>query len=59
MLKKFVGDEEQYVFRANQTRQIRTFFNWVTVTVTSRLQSIDPDDCPITSIEDLQGETNF
>lgn len=46
MLKRFLGSESGQVFRANEARQIKQFFRWVTMTVTARSRSVNPNAAP-------------
>lgn len=46
MLKRFLAHPEQRVFRAEDARRIRDFFRFVTMSVTARAQSVDPNRFP-------------
>jgi uncharacterized protein YegL len=46
MMKKFLANENAKVFRADEARQIRQFFRFVTMSVTSRRSSANPNDSP-------------
>ncbi len=56
MLQRFLNNSESRVFAAHETRQIKQFFRWVTMSVTQRLRSTNPDQ-PIglveTSLDDI------
>lgn len=43
MLRRFLNDSASRVFAAHEGREIRKFFRWVTMSVTSRSRSIAPD----------------
>lgn len=43
MLGAFVGTPEARVYRAHEARQIKQFFRWVTMSVTQRSRSANPD----------------
>lgn len=43
-LKSFLGDNEGRVFEAYEAREIKKFFRWVTMSVTSRSRSINPNN---------------
>lgn len=49
MLARFVNNDRVPVFEAHQARQIAQFFDWVTMSVTQRVQSGSPD-----SVEAMQ-----
>jgi uncharacterized protein YegL len=42
-LKAFLGDNEARVFEAHEAREIKKFFRWVTMSVTSRSHSSNPN----------------
>lgn len=42
-LTAFLADEEGRVFEAHEAREIRNFFRWVTMSVTSRSRSTNPN----------------
>lgn len=52
-LEKFVGDSSHGVFEADQARQIRKFFKWVTMSVTSRTRSTNPNQPTEIDLHDL------
>ena len=43
VLRKFLDDPEARVFEAHEAREIRKFFRWVTMSVTSRSRSGQPN----------------
>ena len=49
VLKAFLNDPEARVFRADEARQIRQFFRLVTMSVTSRSRSQNPNAAPPTA----------
>jgi uncharacterized protein YegL len=51
VLKQFVGTAEGKVHRAQDARQIREFFQFVTMSVTSRSRSAAPNTIPQPSVE--------
>jgi uncharacterized protein YegL len=51
MLEKFVDNPEIPVFEASQAREIRNFFKWVTMSVTTRSRSVNPNQTPIPKIQ--------
>jgi len=56
VLKEFLTGQhpEIPVFRADEAGQIRQFFCWVTMTVTSRSKSANPDSTPIVDYDNLE-----
>jgi len=46
MLRRFVSDPEQPVFRAEDAGRIADFFRFVTMTVTTRSQAANPNQVP-------------
>ena len=46
VLKAFLGDPEARVYRADEARQIREFFQLVTMSVSSRSRSANPNSAP-------------
>jgi uncharacterized protein YegL len=57
MLREFLADPEARVFEAHEARQIRTFFRWVTMSVTSRSRSARPNqvvDIDPLALEDFE-----
>ncbi|MDD9271484.1 VWA domain-containing protein [Paenibacillus sp. GCM10023248] len=57
VLKAFVNDEKIGVFKARDARSIKEFFQWVTLSVTSRTASQNPDE-PIFAFDD-RDDTKF
>jgi len=58
VLEEFLPGQQQDipVFRADEASQIRQFFRWVTITVTSRSRSANPDSMTIRdfgNVEDI------
>jgi uncharacterized protein YegL len=58
MLKAFLADAEGRVFEAHEARQVRQFFRWVTMSVTARSRSSNPNSAVAVSPTDL-GELDF
>ncbi|NJN13873.1 MAG: VWA domain-containing protein [Richelia sp. RM2_1_2] len=60
VLKEFLQNQQQQdipVFRADEAHQIRQFFRWVTISVTSRSRSVSPNTVSIKdfgNVEDLE-----
>ena len=52
MLKQFLGDSELDVFEAIQARDIKKFFRFVTMSVSQRAQSINPNQAVSVSFDD-------
>jgi uncharacterized protein YegL len=52
VLKAFLADPEARVFRADEARQIRKFFRFVSMSVTSRSRSANPNAAPVIDAED-------
>lgn len=46
MLRRFVGDPEKPIYRADDAHRIKEFFNFVTMTVTARSRSVNPNQIP-------------
>jgi uncharacterized protein YegL len=46
VLQKFLANSESRVFKADEARKIRTFFRMVTMSVTSRSRSANPNTAP-------------
>lgn len=58
VLKSFLNNPEAKVYGANDARQIKSFFRWVTMSVTSRSRSVNPnssamDDLPPSDLDEL------
>ena len=43
MLAEFLADPAARVYSANEARQIKNFFRWVTMSVTQRTRSVNPN----------------
>jgi len=57
VLKEFIANPDVPLFRAEQARQIKQFFQWVTMTVSALSKSINPQSVPLMmpdAIEDLE-----
>jgi len=46
MLQRFLANPEKKVFRADDARRIKDFFQFVTMAVTTRTRSVNPNDVP-------------
>jgi uncharacterized protein YegL len=53
VLRRFVGDDTNGVFEAQDVGRIQQYFRWVTVTVTQQARSTRPDRAPVLSPDDL------
>jgi len=53
MLQAFLADAEARVFEAHEARQVRQFFRWVTMSVTARSRSINPNSVVAVNPTDL------
>lgn len=53
MLTAFLDDTDTPVFKANQARHIRQFFRWVTMSVTARSRSVNPNQPIVIEPADL------
>ncbi len=58
VLRSFLADPEGRVYAANDARQIKSFFRWVTMSVTTRSRSTTPNasvvaDFPPTDLDEL------
>jgi uncharacterized protein YegL len=53
LLERFVANSDYRVFRADEARQIPQFFRWVTMSVTTRSRSSNPDAVPALAPTDL------
>ena len=51
ILQAFCEDSAPQVFTANDARAIRQFFRWVTMSVSTRSQSINPDSVAISPLD--------
>ena len=52
-LKAFLADDEARVFEAHEAREIKKFFRWVTMSVTTRSQSANPNSIVVVEPTDL------
>jgi uncharacterized protein YegL len=52
-LKAFVTSDEAHVFEAHQAREIKKFFQWVTMSVATRSHSVNPDSVIVAEPTDL------
>lgn len=52
-LKAFLGDSEGCVFEAHEAREIKKFFRWVTMSVTSRSRSANPNSALVVEPTEL------
>jgi uncharacterized protein YegL len=60
MLRQFINNSEQRVFSASDARDIRKFFRYVTMSVTSRSKSMDPNgSIDIPDFEDELDDIEF
>jgi uncharacterized protein YegL len=56
VLEAFLGDSDLKVFEASQAREIRKFFRFVTMSVSQRVRSTNPNQ-PITiDIDDFEDD---
>lgn len=46
MMRQFLADEKKQVFFAADARRIKSFFQFLTITVTTRSRSVNPNDVP-------------
>ncbi|MFF9481699.1 VWA domain-containing protein [Streptomyces sp. NPDC014733] len=53
VLRRFVSDDTNGVFEAQDVGRIQQYFRWVTVTVTQQARSTRPDRAPVLSPDDL------
>jgi uncharacterized protein YegL len=57
VLSAFLADPQARIFHAHEARQIKEFFRWVTMSVTARSRSANPNDTTMlepTDLEDLE-----
>jgi len=52
-LKAFLADDEARVFEAHESREIKKFFRWVTMSVTTRSRSANPNSVVVVEPTDL------
>lgn len=50
VLEEFLGDSDLPVFQASEARQIQKFFKFVTMSVSQRVQSVNPNKIEINSL---------
>ena len=53
MLQRFIGDQGVRVFEAHEAREISKFFRWVTMTVSLRSRSANPNKTEYTELDDF------
>ncbi|HZI04385.1 MAG TPA: VWA domain-containing protein [Archangium sp.] len=53
MLQAFLGSADARVFEAHEARQVRQFFLWVTMSVTARSRSTNPNSVAVVDPTDL------
>ena len=53
VLNKFLGDTDLDVFEASQARDIKKFFKFVTMSVSQRVKSVNPNETVSVSFEDV------
>jgi len=56
VLTEFLGDSNLPLFEANQARDIKKFFKFVTMSVSQRVQSVNPNQVIDTSIDDMDDD---
>ena len=54
VLKEFLGDSDLPVFQANEARQIQKFFKFVTMSVSQRVQSMNPNKLEKNMVDIMQ-----
>jgi len=59
MLTAFLADPEVRVFEAQESRQIKSFFRWVTMSVGLRSRSVSPDRSVMIAPEDIDDFDDF
>lgn len=52
VLQSFLADAEARVYRADEARQIRQFFQLVTMSVSARSRSVNPNSAPVSLLND-------
>ena len=52
VLNAFLADPERRVFRASESRQIKQFFRWVSMSVTARSRSVNPNAIVFSELND-------
>ena len=56
VLTEFLGDSNLALFEANQARDIKKFFKFVTMSVSQRVQSVSPNQVIDISIDDMDND---
>ena len=59
VLQKFIDDDEMQVFEANQTREIQKFFRFVTMSISVRSRSTNPNQKPSITLDDGLDDLEF
>ena len=59
MLRRFLSNPEGRVFEAHEGREIQKFFRWVTMSVTSRSRSAEPNRAADVDLLDLDDYGDF
>jgi uncharacterized protein YegL len=59
VLNKFLNDTEFNVFEANQAREIKKFFRFVTISVSQRVKSVNPDQPISLNFDDADDLDDF
>jgi len=59
MLAAFLADPNARVFEAQESRQIKNFFRWVTMSVSMRSRSATPNQSVMIDLEDLDDFDDF
>ncbi|MBP6806672.1 MAG: VWA domain-containing protein [Chromatiaceae bacterium] len=59
MLAEFLADPAGRVYEAHESRQIRNFFRWVTMSVSQRTRSVAPNQSVMIAPEDLDDYDDF
>lgn len=59
MLRKFLDKPDAHVFEAHESRQIRNFFRWVELTITTRSRSVMPNQSIVIDPADIENYDDF
>lgn len=59
VLRRFVGPEGAEVFKAHEASRIRTFFQWVTMSVSIRSRQLNPNSVISVNPEDIDDNLQF
>ncbi len=59
ILQKFINDDEMKVFEANEAREIQKFFRFVTMSVSVRSRSTNPNQKPSITLDDGLDDLEF